>query len=199
MGGGFAARRRIPAILLDLAAVRTSACRPPRPAAGIPSRTPTRSSPGRRITIAVTDSGLGGLSIMAEAAARMKAARSFRSVDLVFWNALFSNDSGYNSLPTREDKIRVFDSALRSLAETVKPDLILVGCNTLSVLLGDVPFARESDIPVLGIIDTGVAMMAEALAEHPEAKGVLLGTLTTISKRANTGGSSSPPGSPTPV
>ena len=95
-----------------------------------------------RVTIAVTDSGLGGLSIMAEAASRMKAARAFRGVDLVFWNALFSNDSGYNSLPSREDKVRIFDASLRSLAAEVKPDLILVGCNTLSVLLGDVPQVR---------------------------------------------------------
>jgi glutamate racemase len=134
------------------------------------------------ITIAVTDSGLGGLSIMAEAAARLKTARSFRNVDFVFWNALFSNDSGYNSLPTREDKIRVFNAALRSLADTVKPDLILVGCNTLSVLLGDISFVRESKIPVLGIIDTGVAMMAEALGGNPRAVGILLGTKTTITE-----------------
>ncbi len=133
------------------------------------------------LVILAVGSWLGGLSIMAEAAVRMKAARSFRTVDLVFWNALFSNDSGYNNLPTREDKARVFDSALQSLADTIRPDLILVGCNTLSVLLGDVPFVRESNIPILGIVDTGVEMMAEALGGNPRATGILLGTSTTIS------------------
>ncbi len=168
------------AALLAVAAMAAPGCRPTtaeiRPNAGL-----DRLFARKTVTIAVTDSGLGGLSITAEAAARLAAARSFRRVDLVFWNALFSNDSGYNSLPTREAKIRVFDSALRALAKTVKPDLILVGCNTLSVLLGDVPFARKTDIPVLGIIDTGVEMLAEALAANPRAVGFLLGTQTTIS------------------
>ncbi|MHB8054482.1 MAG: aspartate/glutamate racemase family protein [Candidatus Aminicenantales bacterium] len=171
------------AALLALAAMAGPGCRPAaeiRPNAGLDGLLARE-----RITIAVTDSGLGGLSIMAEAAARLAAARSFRSVDLVFWNALFSNDSGYNSLPTREAKIRIFDSALRSLAGTVKPDVILVGCNTLSVLLGDVPFARETDFPVLGIIDTGVEMLAQVLAANPRAVGILLGTQTTISEGAH--------------
>ena len=48
------------------------------------------------ITVAVTDSGLGGLSIMAEAAARLKELRLYRVVNLVFANSLFSNESGYN-------------------------------------------------------------------------------------------------------
>jgi glutamate racemase len=138
-----------------------------------------------KVTIAVTDSGLGGLSVMAEAASRLQAARSFRTVDLVFWNALFSNDSGYNSLPTREERIRVFDSSLRSLAAAVKPDLILVACNTLSVLLDDVPFARETKIPIAGIIDEGVAQLAEALTGNPQAVGLLFGTKTTIAEGAH--------------
>jgi len=138
-----------------------------------------------KVTIAVTDSGLGGLSVMAEAAARLQSARSFRRVDLVFWNALFSNDSGYNSLPTREERIRVFDSSLRSLAAAIKPDLILVACNTLSVLLDDVPFARETEIPIAGIIDEGVAQLAEALTGNPQAVGLLFGTKTTIAEGAH--------------
>jgi len=167
------------AAIVGAAAVIAVGCRPVldrRPETGLKSLFARDA-----VTVAVTDSGLGGLSIMAEAAARLAAARSFRRVDLVFWNALFSNDSGYNSLPTREEKIRIFDSSLRALARTVKPDLILVGCNTLSVLLDDTPFVKETDIPVLGIVETGADMLAEALAAHPGAVGVLLGTPTTIS------------------
>lgn len=134
------------------------------------------------ITIAVTDSGLGGLSIMAEAAARLKELRLYRSVNLVFANALFSNDSGYNSLPNREEKIRVFDSALRGIAKNVKPDIILVGCNTLSVLIEDVPFVKESKVPVVGIVDAGVNMIANALEASPDAAVILFGTETTIAE-----------------
>jgi len=141
--------------------------------------------PQDSITIALTDSGLGGLSIMAEAAARLKTSGLYEHVNLVFFNALFSNDSGYNSLPDREAKIRVFDSALRSLAEEAKPDQILVACNTLSVLIPDTPFARTAKIPVIGIIDAGVEMFDQALRDRPDAALLLFGTETTIAEDAH--------------
>ncbi len=134
------------------------------------------------ITVAVVDSGLGGLSIMAAAADRLKSAGPARRVNLVFFNALFDNESGYNSLPSREAKVRIFDSALWSLASEFKPDVILIGCNTLSVLLPDVPFARAGRVPILGIVDPGVEMIAGALRADPEARLVLFGTETTIAE-----------------
>jgi glutamate racemase len=134
------------------------------------------------ITIAVTDSGLGGLSVMAEAAARLENDGLYKRVNLIFFNALFTDEGGYNSLPTREEKIRVFDAALRGLEKAVKPDLILVACNTLSVLLPETPFARETKIPVSGIVEPGVAMFKQALAENPEATLLLFGTETTITE-----------------
>jgi glutamate racemase len=108
------------------------------------------------LSFVVTDSGLGGLSIVADAAERLSEHKSFRSVRLVFFNALFSNEGGYNSLRSRSDKIRVFDSALLSLEQRYDPDLVLIGCNTLSVLFPDTDFSRESEVPVEGIVDTGV-------------------------------------------
>ena len=132
------------------------------------------------ITIAVTDSGLGGLSIMAELAARLEAARVAPRVHLVFFNALFANDSGYNSLPTREAKLRVFDRALAALADSVRPDLVVIGCNTLSVIYPDTAFARSRRVRVAGIIEPGVRMFQRELARRPEATLLLFGTETTI-------------------
>lgn len=132
------------------------------------------------VTIAVIDSGLGGLSIMAEAAVRLKAGQSFESVGLVFFNALFSNESGYNSLKTRAEKIAVFDSALESLEKRNRPDLILIGCNTLSVLYQDTPFSKRTKIPVAGIVDAGVGLFLRALKTNPDASLILFGTETTI-------------------
>lgn len=138
--------------------------------------------PGKdEITIVVTDSGLGGLSIAAEIAARMKTAKSAKKVHLVFFSALFSNESGYNSLRRREDKIRVFNSALLSMDRNVRPDIIVIGCNTLSVIYADTPFAKTARIPVVGIIEAGVEMLRRALDQHPDAAIVLFGTETTIS------------------
>ena len=132
------------------------------------------------VTIAVMDSGLGGLSIMAELGAKLKEARIFRSVRLVFFNALFSNDSGYNSLRTRGEKIAVFNSALESLDRNVRPDAVLVGCNTLSMFIPETPFVRIAKIPVLGIIEPGVDLMARALDAEPSAPVIIFGTETTI-------------------
>ena len=128
----------------------------------------------------MTDSGFGGLSIMAEAAARMKTAGLFRSVKLVFYNALFANDSGYNSLRDRDRKIAVFSRALEGLEKRVRPDLILVGCNTLSVITAETPFAKRTKIPILDIVDPGVDLIARGLAGDPRATAVILGTETTI-------------------
>jgi glutamate racemase len=174
--------RRLCAVLAGLSALLL--------AAGAPSLTGGSQKKGRepffqkeRVTVAVTDSGLGGLSILAEAARRMKEAGLFESVDFVFFNALFSNEGGYNSLKTREEKIRVLDSALESLAGRFRPDVLLVGCNTLSVLYKDTRFSRRTDIPVFVIVDSGVKLIAQGLTEHPEASVLIFGTPTTISER----------------
>ena len=136
----------------------------------------------KRAVIAVTDSGLGGLSVMAEAARRMKGAGVFEKADLLFFNALFSAQGGYNSLGTREEKILVFDSALRSLEERYRPDIVLIGCNTLSVLYGDTPFSKEAKIPVIGIVSAGLDLIGRGLRDHPEASVIIFGTPTTIAE-----------------
>jgi len=134
------------------------------------------------VTVVVTDSGLGGLSIMAEAAARLKDAGLYSRVRLVFFNALFANDSGYNSLSTRGEKIRIFGNVLRAIERRFAPDVILVACNTLSVLLPDTPAARTAKAPVLGIVEPGTALLAEAWRKTPAATVMLFGTETTIAE-----------------
>jgi len=134
------------------------------------------------VTVAVTDSGLGGLSVMAEAVRRMKEERVFRRAHFVFFNALFSLEGGYNSLKTRQEKIEVLTKALESLEKKFSPDVILIGCNTLSVLYPDTPLAKKTKIPVTGIVEAGVSMIAESLRTHPEAKAILFGTPTTVSE-----------------
>lgn len=135
-----------------------------------------------KVIIAVTDSGLGGLSIMAEAVRRMKEERVFQEVHFVFYNALFSPEGGYNALKTRQEKIDVFTSVLENLEKGYHPDLILIGCNTLSVLYPDTPFARKTRIPVIGIVAAGVELIAEGLRVHPGAKVILFATPTTIAE-----------------
>jgi glutamate racemase len=134
----------------------------------------------REVTIAVTDSGLGGLSILGDAVERMKREKIFHSVHFVFFNALFSTEGGYNSLKSRDQKIRIFNSALEGLEEAYSPDLILIGCNTLSVLFKNTSFSRNSIIPVVGIVNSGVELIAQNLKNHPKSKVILFGTQTTM-------------------
>jgi len=132
------------------------------------------------ITIAVIDSGLGGLAIAADTLERMKIHRSFRQVHILFYNALFSAEGGYNSLKTREEKLQVLDSALSSLVRNYDPALILMGCNTLSVLYPDTEFSRKTRVPVIGIVSSGVDLIAKHLKAQPESRVILFATQTTI-------------------
>lgn len=133
-----------------------------------------------RVTIVITDSGLGGLSVAADAAEKFRRHGVFSEVELVFVNALFREGGGYNSLRTREQKLAVFDSALKAMAERYDPDLVLVACNTLSVLVPDTAFARSGAVPVSGIVDTGVDQIAARLLGDPAARNILFATSTTV-------------------
>lgn len=137
------------------------------------------------VTIAVTDSGLGGLSIMADAVERMNSAKMFRKVDFIFFNALFSNSIGYNGLRTREEKIRVFDNAISSIEKIYDPDLILIGCNTLSVLYKSTEFSKRTKTPVIGILDAGVDQVAQNLKTHPDSRVLMFATQTTVNEGAH--------------
>jgi len=132
------------------------------------------------VKIAVVDSGLGGLSILAEAANRMEKTGIFRRVEFVFYNALFSSSGGYNALNSKIEKINIFNSALQSLSKNYSPDMILIGCNTLSVLLYETDFYRKASIPVVGILETGVNIIGEKLRFFPGSDVIILGTQTTI-------------------
>ncbi|MDX2418686.1 MAG: hypothetical protein QNK19_14595 [Xanthomonadales bacterium] len=132
------------------------------------------------ITIVITDSGLGGLSVLADAAEKFRQHPAFKKVNLVFFNALFSDQFGYNGLQTREEKLRVFSSALQSMQDRYAPDIILVACNTLSVLIADTEFARTSSITVVGIVADGVEQIAQQLRGKPTAKNIIFATQTTV-------------------
>jgi len=132
------------------------------------------------ITIVFTDSGLGGLSVVADAAEKFRQHPVFKQANLVFVSALFTNEGGYNSLQTREEKLKVFSSALQSMQDHYAPDIILVACNTLSVLVPDTEFARTSSTPIVGIVEDGVQQIAAQLRGEPAAKNIIFATQGTV-------------------
>lgn len=132
-------------------------------------------------TILVTDSGLGGLSVLADLEAGLRASRAFRSVTLVFANALPDTTRTYNEMATRAEQVATLDRALDGMVAAYRPDLVLVACNTLSVLYPQTRFAARGVVPVLGIVDAGADAIRERLRGDPAAAALLLGTPTTIS------------------
>lgn len=148
--------------------------------AGVPAEGDIRWFEREEITIAVTDSGLGGISVVAELERRFRESRHFKKVELVFVNALFSTSGGYNSLTSRPEKIESFDRVLTAIARETKPNRILVACNTLSVLLPESQFVQHSPIPVISIVEPGVNLIAQALREVPQCRVILFATRTTV-------------------
>jgi glutamate racemase len=130
--------------------------------------------------ILITDSGVGGLSVVAYAERFVRTHGFSQPVRLTFANAAPANDYGYNSMPTADEKLATFDRFLRNVAERFAPDSIYVACNTLSVLLPDTPYFANAPIAVKGIVETGAGLLLRALEADPRSVAMIFGTQTTI-------------------
>jgi len=158
-----------------------SACREARDRGAMIEETLTNK---KEITILVTDSGLGGLSVAADVAARLPESGVFEKARIVFYNALFHN-SGYNNLKTDAEKVRIFNAVLKAMNRRYHPDLLLIACNTLSVVYDKTPFAKRAPFPAVGIVETGVDLIASELEKQPQASVLIFGTLTTVESNAH--------------
>jgi glutamate racemase len=132
------------------------------------------------IKVLVTDSGLGGLSVCAAIDSLAASTGRYSGMQLIFANALPDSGSGYNRMKTIDEKVKVFNDALNGMVNTYRPDLILIACNTLSVVYPHTPFSRTAGIPVVGIVSMGVDLIAEELHRHPGSRVIVFGTETTI-------------------
>lgn len=130
--------------------------------------------------ILITDSGVGGLSVVAYAERFIRTHGCSEPVRLTFANAAPANDYGYNSMFTRDEKLATFDRFLRNVAKRFAPDSIYVACNTLSVLLPDTPYFANAPIPVQGIVETGASLLLRELEANPRSVAMIFGTQTTI-------------------
>ena len=129
--------------------------------------------------IVITDSGLGGLSVVAELEKRLKENPIYENAELIFFNSLYSPEYGYNSLKDFIAKVRIFNNALNSIEQNYSPDLILIACNTLSVVYPHTEFSQNSKIAVKGILESGVALFKNRI-QNDDDKIILFGTPTTI-------------------
>jgi len=140
---------------------------------------PVLDGPTRAFTIAITDSGLGGLLICAELERRLRETGNPGIARLVYLNAWPDASHGYNDLPDLPARAAVFDRALKAMT-AFHPDLVLIACNTLSVVYEATSFSRAPAVPVRGILDAGTGLFHEALGRDPDGVLAIFGTRTTI-------------------
>ena len=134
--------------------------------------------------LVITDSGLGGLGICAALESALRCSGHADAVRLTYFNAWPEEGRGYNSLPDEGVRLAWFDAALSRMSD-LRPDRIVIACNTLSVLFPRTNFARQSALPVVGIIDVGVDMFDEALRADQRASIALFGTRITMESGAH--------------
>ncbi len=137
------------------------------------------------VTIVVTDSGLGGISVAADLENRIREKGTFKQVNIVFFNALLANNKGYNSMKTTKEKVTVFNSALNAMDKKIKPDLVLIACNTLSVLYDKTAFSKNVKIPVVGVVDSGVELINNNLKGINDSKVLIFATKTTVNQQSH--------------
>ena len=135
-------------------------------------------------TLLVTDSGLGGLSVFAGLACGLTQDARYDKIRLIYFNAWPMQHKGYNHYPDMDARAKVFHNAMTAMAG-FNPDHIYIACNTLSVIYPFTEFAAAAPMPVTGIIDHGVDMIAEKLTAHPDGRVVIFGTPATVEARTH--------------
>jgi len=135
-------------------------------------------------TVVFTDSGLGGLSIMADFYNAVKAkSLNIDQLNIVFFNALQESGNGYNSMSGDAQKVDTFNGALETIVRRYQPDQIAIACNTLSSIYPQTPFARKKT-NTLEIISIGRSQIKKNLEKFPELPVFVLATPTTLSSKA---------------
>jgi len=135
-------------------------------------------------TILVTDSGLGGLSVFARMAAHLEKSSPWQNVAMVYFNAWPEQYKGYNHFKNMDQRADVFNNALYAM-EKFNPDMILIACNTLSIIYPFTRFSREQKTKVSGIVDHGVQLIRKNLLSDPDSQVIIFGTPTTIDERSH--------------
>lgn len=129
--------------------------------------------------IVITDSGLGGLSVVADFEKRLSENPYYKKVEVIYFNSLHSSEYGYNLMPSITEKARVFNNALNSIEQSYEPDVILIACNTLSVVYPYTDFSKTSKTRVNGIVESGIELFENNLKSR-DTNLLLFGTETTM-------------------
>ena len=143
-----------------------------------------KKSSSLKKTILVTDSGLGGMSVFTRIANHLKKKSPWQNVSMIYFNAWPEQNTGYNHFDTMTQKARVFNNALNAM-ENFKPDMILIACNTLSVIYPFTSYSKNTSTRISGIVDHGVQLIHENLGADPDSHVIIFGTPTTIAEKTH--------------
>ena len=122
--------------------------------------------------IAVCDSGLGGLDIAARLFAKGGCG------ELLYFNVWPEPDRGFGKMPP-DERVAVWERAFDGIM-AYAPDLLVIGCNTLSVVHRRSARLGDERVPVRDIVDAAVSLCGTYLKAHPEKKLLILGTAETV-------------------
>jgi glutamate racemase len=130
--------------------------------------------------IIITDSGLGGLSVVAPLYEKIKNHPLNNPLELIFVNALPETGNGYNKMPNIASKVRVFNEVLSGIENFFSPDLICIACNTLSVIANQTDYYNDNSSKIIGIVERGVESFLELTKFELPYYTIVFGTETTI-------------------
>lgn len=130
--------------------------------------------------IVVTDSGFGGLGIAAEIYESIKSLFSTEIVEIIFINGLPDEKYGYNSISDKNVKINIFNDLLANINQKLNPDIIVIACNTLSVLFNQTEIYSAIKSKVIDIIEFGTEKVIQYHSTVSNALLAIIGTKTTI-------------------
>ena len=130
--------------------------------------------------IVITDSGLGGLSVVAPLYEKIKNLHLKYPFELIFVNALPETGNGYNKMPNIASKVRVFNEVLSGIENFFSPDLICIACNTLSVIANQTDYYNDNSSKIIGIVERCVESFLELTRFELPYYTIVFGTETTI-------------------
>ena len=122
--------------------------------------------------IAVCDSGLGGLDIAARLWKKGGAG------ELIYFNVWPEVNRGFGKMAP-DERAEVWERAFDGIMKYA-PDLLIIGCNTLSVVHRRSRRFGDPRCPVLDIVDAAVEVCGTFLRNNPEKNLLILGTAETV-------------------
>ena len=130
--------------------------------------------------IVITDSGFGGLGIAAGLYESLKLKNISDSIEIIFVNGLPDEKYGYNSISDPLLKSQMFNNLLENTEYKLKPDIFVIACNTLSVLLDKTVVYTNIKNKIIDIIEFGTDSVIHQYGSVSNVLLAVIGTQTTI-------------------